>query len=122
MTMKQENELISPFLPGFALSAAEEEEVMKMAAVGFMPGEIAVAMEWTRERRATFCALAEYPGSDVALLIAAGRAEGRAMPQTKLQEQAKAGNIDAIKTLQVLQANNRFNELVTFLDDDEFTP
>lgn len=122
MTMKQENELINPVLPGFALSAAEEEEVMKMAAVGFMPGEIAVAMEWTRERRAAFCALAEYPGSDVALLIAAGRAEGRAMPQTKLQEQAKAGNIDAIKTLQMLQANNRFNELVTFLDDDEFTP
>jgi hypothetical protein len=122
MADTSQNELISPFLPSFALSAAEEEEVMKMAAVGFMPGEIAVAMEWTRERRAAFCALAEYPGSDVALLIAAGRAEGRTMPQTKLQEQAKAGNIDAIKTLQVLQANNRFNELVTFLDDDEFTP
>lgn len=122
MTMKQENELINPVLPGFALSATEEEKVMKLAAVGFMPGEIAVAMEWPRERRAAFCALAEYPGSDVALLISAGRAEGRAMPQIKLQEQAKAGNIDAIKTLQVLQANNRFNELVTFLDDDEFTP
>lgn len=122
MAETPKNELINPFLPGFTLSATEEDEVMKMAAVGFMPGEIAVAMEWTRERRAAFCALAEYPGSDVALLIAAGRAEGRATPQTKLQEQAKAGNIDAIKTLQVLQANNRFNELVTFLDDDEFTP
>lgn len=95
---------------------------MKLAAVGFMPREIAVAMEWPRDRRAAFCILAEIPGSDVALLLAAGKAEGRAVPQTKLQEQAKAGNIEAIKALQTLQANNRFNELVSYMDDDEFTP
>lgn len=108
-------------LPAFPLSATEEEEVMKLAAVGFMPREIAVAMEWPRDRRTAFCALAEFPGSDVALLLAAGRATGRAMLQTKLHEQAKAGNIEAIKALQTLQANNRFNELVSFMDDDEFT-
>ena len=34
---------------------------------------------------------------------------------------AQAGNIDAIRTLQKVQANNRFNELVYNMDDDEFT-
>ncbi len=109
-------------LPAFALTSTEEEEVMKLAAVGFMPREIAVAMEWPRDRRAAFCLLAEFTGSDIALLLAAGKAEGRAVPQTKLQEQAKAGNIEAIKALQTLQANNRFNELVSYMDDDEFNP
>lgn len=116
------SELEKSELPDFPLSAEEEEEIMKQAAVGFIPREIAIAMEWPREKRAAFCALAEYPGSSVAVLIAAGRAEGRTMPQTKLQEQARAGNIDAIKALQTLQAKNRFNELVSYMDDDEFTP
>lgn len=116
------DELEKSELPAIPLSASEEVEVMKLAAVGFITREIAIAMEWPREKRAAFCALAEYPGSSVAVLIAAGRAEGRAMPQTKLQEQAWAGNIDAIKALQTLQAKNRFNELVSYMDDDEFTP
>lgn len=117
--MNQENNLTPPDLP--AITNKEEEEIMKLAAVGFMPREIAVAMEWPREKRAAFCLLANSPGSEVALLIAAGKAVGRADPQKKLQEAAQAGNIDAIKTLQKLQANNRFNELVNHMDDDEFT-
>ena len=84
---------------------------MKLAAVGFMPHEIAVSMEWTRERRTA-----------ISVLITAGRATGRAQPQIKLQEAAKAGNIEAIKALQNLQRTNRFNELVNNMDDDEFTP
>lgn len=92
---------------------------MQLAAVGFMPHEIAVAMEWPRDRRVAFCILADIPGSEISMMIAAGRALGRAEPQRKLQEAAKAGNIDAIKTLQALQANNRFNELVTHMDNDE---
>ncbi len=62
------------------------------------------------------------PGSPLALMLAAARAEGIATPQIKLQEAATAGNIDAIKELQKIQARNRFNELVNYLDDDEFTP
>lgn len=104
-----------------AISKKEEEDIMKLAAVGFMPREIAVAMEWPNEKRVAFCMLANTPGSEIAMMIAAGRALGRAEPQQKLQEAAKAGNIDAIKTLHKLQANNRFNELVTNMDDDEFT-
>ncbi len=103
-----------------ALTSKEEEEVLKLAAVGLMPVEIAMSMEWPRERRAAFCALANIPGSDIAVLIASGRASGRTTPQVKLQEAAAAGNVDAIRTLQKLQANNRFNELVNNMDDDEF--
>lgn len=117
--MNTDNNPAPPVLP--AISKKEEEEIMKLAAVGFMPREIAVAMEWPREKRAAFCILANTPGSEIALLIAAGKAVGRADPQKKLQEAAQAGNIDAIKTLQKLQANNRFNELVNHMDDDEFT-
>lgn len=109
-------------LPAFPLTGTEEDEILKLAAVGFMPSEIAISMEWPRDRRAAFCALAEFPGSNIAQLIAEGRANGRATPQMKLQEAAKAGNIEAIKALQTLQANNRFNELVAYMDDDEFTP
>lgn len=117
--MNTDNNAVTSKLP--AISKKEEEEIMQLAAVGFMPREIAVAMEWPREKRAAFCLLANTPGSEVAMLIAAGKAVGRADPQIKLQEAAKAGNIDAIKTLQKLQANNRFNELVNHMDDDEFT-
>ena len=117
--MNADNNPAPPELP--AISQKEEEEIMQLAAVGFMPREIAVAMEWPREKRVAFCLLANTPGSEVSMLIAAGKAIGRADPQKKLQEAAKAGNIDAIKTLQKLQANNRFNELVNHMDDDEFT-
>ena len=40
---------------------------------------------------------------------------------TKLQDESIAGNIEAIKTLQKLQATNRFNALVNNMDEDEFT-
>lgn len=117
--MNQENNPTPPDLP--VISKKEEEEIMQLAAVGFMPREIAVAMEWPREKRVAFCLLANTPGSEIAMMIAAGKALGRADPQKKLQAAAQAGNIDAIKTLQKLQANNRFNELVNHMDDDEFT-
>lgn len=109
-------------LYSLSLTTSEEEEILKLAAVGFMSSEIAVAMKWPRNRRVLFCALAEIPGSNIATLIASGRADGRATPQAKLREQADTGNIEAIKTLQILQANNRYNELVSNVDDDEFNP
>lgn len=102
-----------------ALTAAEEKEVMKMSAVGLMPFEIALSMEWSPERRAAFCRLAMIPGSVVATLMLEGRTLGKTQPQVKLQEAAAAGNIEAVKSLQELQAKNRMNELITFMDEDE---
>jgi hypothetical protein len=109
-------------LQDFSLTKSEEDDVLKLAAVGMMPNDIAVALEMPLERRSLFNMLAIIPGTSINLLIAAGRANGIAMPQIKLQEAAKAGNIDAIKALQNLQARNRYNELVNHLDDDEFNP
>ena len=76
-------------------------------------------MEYSSATAAAFVALADIPGSPVARLIAEGRANGIATPQMKLQEAAAAGNIDAIKVLQKLQEQNRFNELVYYMDNDE---
>jgi hypothetical protein len=39
----------------------------------------------------------------------------------KLQQAAAAGNVEAIRELQKLQRRNRYNELITHMDDDEFT-
>lgn len=108
-------------IEGFTFNGKEEESVMKLAAVGFIPSDIAVAMEWEPERRLLFAMAAADAKSHVATVIAAGKAQGRAAPQMKLQEAAAAGNIDAIKALQGLQAQNRFNELLTHMDDDELT-
>lgn len=119
--MNTDNNDIAKY-PGFPLTDKEEENVYKLASVGMRPAEIAVSMEWTAERRRDFCFIAELPGSHLAVMLAAARAEGIATPQIKLQGAAAAGNIDAIKELQKIQARNRFNELVSYLDDDEFTP
>ncbi len=108
--------------PEFPLTKEEEDNIYKLASAGMRSAEIAVSMKWPPERCRAFCIIAELPGSSLALMLAAARAEGIAAPQIKLQEAATAGNIDAIKALQKIQARNRFNELVNYMDDDEFTP
>lgn len=104
-----------------ALTPDEEDQVARLAAVGLMPRDIAVAMEWPRERRRAFCLMADCADTEISDLIAAGRAMGRVQPQMKLQEAAAAGNVEAVKALQGLQAANRFAEQLTLMDDDEFT-
>ncbi len=106
---------------GLVLTKEHEEDIMKLAAVGLSPAEIAAAVELDTRNALLFVALAEVPGSKVSLMLAQGRAIGRATPQMKLQEAANAGNIDAVKTLQKIQKENRFQELVNNMDNDEFT-
>ncbi len=112
------NAVVSSFR---GLGKEEEQEVMRLAAVGLKPRDIAVSMEWPEVRREAFCVLAAMPGSDVALLLEAGRAIGLATPRTKLQQAAEVGNVDAIKALHKMQAANRYNELLNHMDEDEFT-
>lgn len=107
---------ITPLLPESA-----KEDVRKLAAVGLTAAQIAAAIELTPDVATVFINLAEVPGSAVARLIAEGRANGLATPQMKLHEAAAAGNIDAIKALHKLQKENRFIELLGYMDDDEFT-
>ena len=104
------------------ISKEQEADILKLAAVGLSPAEIAAAVELDSASAMLFIALADIPGSSVSFMIAQGRAIGRATPQMKLQEAANAGNIDAVKTLQKIQKENRFRELVNNMDNDEFTP
>ncbi len=104
------------------LTAEQEQEVMQLAAVGLMPREIAVALELEVAAAMEFCRRAALPGDHLNRLMLSGRANGKATPQIKLQEQAAAGNIDAIKLLQQIQDENRFNELLASIDDDEYGP
>lgn len=98
-----------------------KEDILKLAAVGLTAPQIAAAVEFPPAVAAAFIALADTPGSIVARLIEEGHTNGIATPQTKLHEAAAAGNIDAIKTLRGIQRENRFNELIYYMDDDEFT-
>lgn len=102
-------------------SKEEEDEIMKLAAVGLSPAQIASALEWNRTKGAAFCALASRPGSKVAMMIESGKTIGMADPQKRLYESAQTGNLDAIKELQKVQFRNRYNQLIRGLDDDEFT-
>lgn len=104
-----------------AIPDDKKEEILRLAAVGLTPAQIAAAMEYLPDAAAAFVGQADVPDSAVARLIAEGRANGVATPQMKLQEAAAAGNIDAIKALQKLQTVNRFNELIYYMDDDEFS-
>lgn len=98
-----------------------KEDILKLAAVGLDPAQIAAAIELKPDVATVFIILAEIPGTPVARLIAEGRANGLAKPQMKLQEAASTGNIDAIKTLRKLQRENMFIEQLRYMDDDEFT-
>ena len=104
-------------LPVFPESV--KNDILQLAAVGLTAEQIAVAAELEPDLATAFVTLAKVPGSRVARLIDEGRANGVAAPQMKLQAAAAAGNIDAIKTLLKLQRENRFKELLAYMDDDE---
>lgn len=118
--MDQIIETSAASLPEITLTKEQETDILKLAAVGLQPGDIAVAVELEPRDAMMFVALSEVPGSQVSRLMAQGRAIGRSTPQLKLQEAANAGNIDAVKTLQKIQKENRYQELVNNMDNDEF--
>ena len=119
---QQTTDSASTSLPlSLTFTEEREKDIMQLAAVGLSPADIAAAVELDTPSALAFVALAEIPGSNVSLMLARGRAIGRATPQMKLQAAANAGNIDAVKTLQKIQKENRFQELVNNMDNDEFT-
>lgn len=115
MNQESDNKLPDTFL----LTPEEEKKVRDLAYVGFIPREIASSMEWPIDRRVEFILQANNPWSYVAGLIDSGRSSARADAQLKLKIQADSGNVDAIKTLHKVQIENRYNELINNMDDDE---
>lgn len=106
----------------YSLTNAQETEVMRLAAVGMRPADIALALELPPGKLMEFVKAAQDPANSLFWLIASGRATGKATPQIKLQEAAAAGNLEAIRLLQKAQAQNRFNDLLIKMDEDEYTP
>lgn len=96
-------------------------EIVKFAAVGLTPAQIAAAVKMVPGVASVFIELADTPGSPVARLIEQGRAEGMSTAMVKLKEAAEKGDVDVIKEFRALQARNRFQELVYYMDNDEFT-
>lgn len=102
------------------LETEEIENVQNLASVGLSPNDIALSMGWGLAKRQVFIALSSVPESDVAVAIARGKMMGISDPQTKLKEAAAEGNIEAAKALADIQENNRFRNLLTAMDDDEY--
>ncbi|MDE5786175.1 MAG: hypothetical protein K2H98_06535 [Duncaniella sp.] len=111
----------NPSLPVLLFSNEQKADIEKLAAVGLPPADIAAAIELPPRDGLIFVMLADMPGSPISLMLARARAIGKSAPQIKLQEAANAGNIDAAKTLQKLHRENRLQELITNMDNDEFT-
>lgn len=105
----------------FLLTQKQREKVLSLAAAGLPPARIAAAIGLLPALANAFVALADMPGSPISVLIEQGRTDGIAEPQSSLQNMAAEGNIDAIKELRKLQRENRFNELISYMDDDEYT-
>lgn len=101
------------------LTPDQKEEVRRLAAVGMSPAKIAVGIELRGKDVYRFRRLAEIPDSEVAMLIREGEISGVAIPQIKMQQAAAAGNLDAIKQLREVQADNEFQQLLNNMDDDE---
>ncbi len=109
-------------LAGSIVPEELHDDVRRLAGVGLSPQKIAAALELTPENAAAFSALAKIPGSPVARLFDEGRALCESSPQLKLLAAAQAGNIDAVKTLQKIQEQNRLRAFMENMDDDEFDP
>lgn len=108
-------------LPVPTFTAEQKADIEKLAAVGLPPADIAAAIELAPRDAVIFVMLADMPGSSISLMLTRARAIGKSRPQMKLQEAANAGNIDAAKALQKMQRENRLQDLITNMDNDEFT-
>ena len=107
-------------LPDFFLNEKEKETIGNLAAGGVSAEDIAFYMRWPRARRRLFVVLSRYPESEVATLIAEGRAAGKFDPLAELLRMSRTGNLDAIKSLHEFQTCSRLEQFIKSIDDDEF--
>lgn len=96
-------------------------DIKRLAALGFTPKNIAIALGLDRDDMLLFLRDAAVPGTAVAVLMLQAITQTKAAPQIKLHEAAEAGNVDAVKLLQDVQRRNQFNNMIEQMDDDEFT-
>lgn len=106
--------------PALIFTDEQKQDIEKLATIGFSPADIAAAIKLAPLDALVFVSLADVPGSSVSLMLTRARAIGKSTSQIKLYEAAAAGNIDAAKALQKLSRDNRLQELITNMDNDEF--
>ena len=105
----------------FRPNEEQAEDIKRLAALGFTPKKIAIAMGLERDEMLLFLRDAAVPGTAVAVLMLQAVTQTKAAPQIKLHEAAEAGNVDAIKLLQDVQLRNQFNNIIDQMDDEELT-
>ena len=105
----------------FRPTEEQAEDIKRLAALGFTPKKIAIAMGLERDEMLLFLRDAATPGTAVAVLMLQAVTQTEAAPQIKLHEAAEAGNVDAIELLQDVQRRNQFNNIIDQMDDEELT-
>ena len=110
-------------LPADLFRPDEEQaaDIKRLAALGYTPKQMAVALGLDTADALLFLRDAATPATAVAALMRQAITETAAAPQVKLHEAAEAGNVDAVKELQKVQRRNEFNRLIEQMDDDELT-
>ena len=96
----------------------QREDVKRLASLGYRPAEIAIALGLSGEDGINLVRDAETPGTTVFQLIREGLLVTKAAPEVKLHEAAEAGNVDAIKELNIVNFRHTYNRMIDEMDED----
>lgn len=96
----------------------QRDDVKRLASLGYRPVEIAVSLGIPAEDRGNFVRDATTPGTTAYELIKEGVLVTRAAPEVKLHQAAEAGNVDAIKELNIVHFRHAYNQMIDDMDAD----
>lgn len=101
------------------MDTQQQEDVRRLASLGYSPKEMAVSLGLSREEAEIFVRDSETAGTAVNFLIWEGILVARAAPEIKLHEAAESGNVEAVKQLEAMRKRHAFERLIEQMDDDE---
>ena len=102
----------------FFVDLEQRDDVKRLASLGYRPLDIAVSLGLSEDDRRNFVTDAARPGTTVFELIKEGVLVTRAAPEVKLHEAAEAGNVDAIKELNIVNFRHAYNQMIDDMDAD----
>ena len=102
----------------FFVDLEQREDVKRLASLGYRPAEIAVSLGLSGEDAQNLIKDAGTPGTTVFQLIREGILVTKAAPEVKLHEAAEAGNVDAIKELNIVNFRHAYNQMIDDMDAD----
>lgn len=104
----------------FYVDLEQRDDVKRLASLGYRPVEIAVSLGLDQQKTAAFIRDADTPGTTVSTLIREGLLVTKAAPEVKLHEAAEAGNVDAIKELNIVNFRHAYARTLEEMDEDEY--